>query len=98
MGTWGPAENNPNNDPNSACDTDVVVTFANDGSYRDAGSYGRYRTDGSTITYSDRVMYDPLSDEPEDRSEFNIPLQTRVQVVDRNTLREGDALWRRCEN
>jgi hypothetical protein len=94
-GTWGPAENNPRNDPSSSCDTDAIVTFASDGTYQDGGSYGRYRTDGKTITYFDRVMIDE-GDGSEDRSQFSRPLVTSATRVDQNSIREDGALLRRC--
>lgn len=94
-GTWGPARNNPTSNPNAGCDTDNIVTFETDGSYRDGGSFGRFRTDGTTVTYFDRVLHDPV-EETEDRSQFNQPLIARVTIVDQNTIEEEGESLRRC--
>jgi len=95
IGTWGPADYNPSGDPNASCDTDAVVTFKSDGSYTDGGGYGRYRTNGRTITYFNRVLVDVIEDTV-DRSQYGQPLITDVERVDRNTLREDGNLLRRC--
>jgi len=95
VGTWGPAANNPLGNPNAPCETDNTVTFNRDGTYRDGGSYGRYRIEGSTIVYYDRVLYDPGEDS-EDRSDFDQPLVSRAQLMDPNTLKEDSSMLKRC--
>ena len=95
LGTWGPAEYNPDNNPKAGCDTDSIVTFQSDGSYRDGGSYGRFRTDGRSITYFERVMYDDIAGTT-DRSQFNNPLTNQVERVDGTSMREQGQLLRRC--
>ena len=97
IGTWGPAENNPDNNPNASCDTDAIVTFKADGSYADGGGYGRFRTDGSTITYFDRVLTDDIEGTT-DRSQFNQPLTNKVERVDGTSMREQGQLLRRCNS
>lgn len=97
IGTWGPAEYNPDNNPSASCDTDSVVTFKADGSYADGGGYGRFRTDGSTITYFDRVLTDDIAGTT-DRSQFNNPQTNQVERVDRTSMREQGQLLRRCTN
>lgn len=94
---WGPAANNPSGDPNSSCDTDDVVTFKPDGTYRDGGSYGRYRVSGTSIVYYNRVTYDE-AEETEDRSEFDKPHITHAELVDRHSLREEGLLLRQCSS
>lgn len=95
VGTWGPAEYNPNNDPSASCETDSIVTFGRDGTYRDGSGSGRYRTDGRRITYYDRVLYDPVEDH-EDRSEFNRPLVLAATPLSQNSMREDGIELRRC--
>lgn len=97
VGTWGPADHNPDNDPTAGCDTDAIVTFNADGSYKDGGSEGRFRTDGQTITYSERVLIDEIEGTT-DRSEFNQPVTYQVERVDNTTLREHGQLLRRCKS
>ena len=95
QGTWGPVENNPNNNPDASCETDNVVTFSLDGSYRDGGSHGKFSTDGTTITYTERVLSDP-AEGTEDRSQFDKPLVTEASAIDQNTLEEDGERLRRC--
>jgi hypothetical protein len=97
VGTWGPADLNPDNNPQAGCDTDAIVTFNADGSYRDGGSEGRFRTDGQTITYSERVLIDEIEGTT-DRSEFNQPVTYQVERVDNTTMREHGQLLRRCQS
>lgn len=97
LGTWGPAQYNPDNNPNASCDTDSVVTFNADGSYKDGGGSGRYRVDGGNVTYFNRVMRD-IATGRTDHSEYNQPVTTKVERVDNNTLREEGTLLRRCQS
>lgn len=95
VGTWVPAEHNPTNSRYSSCDTDVIITFNSDGTYRDGGAYGNYKTDGRTITYSNRVLYD-IAEDKEDRSEIDQSISSKVSVTERGALLEDGEEWRRC--
>ncbi len=100
IGTWGPAEYNPKNDPSSSCDTDVLIVFNSDGSFADGGSEGRFSTDGKTIRYYDRrTLPDIAADasepfSPEALSELN----AKVTAEDINTFSEDGEQWRRCRS
>lgn len=95
VGTWAGAENNPRNDPNASCDTDVTITFGG-GRFRDGAAAGRYRTDGRAITYFARKsVEDEGSLEASDAGELEDVVAV-AKVVDRNTFLEDGELWRRC--
>jgi hypothetical protein len=78
------------------CDTDNVVTFHETGEYRDGGSYGRFKTDGVTITYYNRILYDP-ADDSQDTSQYGIPNIATVSALGANSLREDGAVLYRCQ-
>lgn len=100
VGTWAAARNNPKNDPNGTCETDVIIQFNRDGTFSDAGAEGRFSTDGRTIRYFARksvpdIAADP--DEPfvaEELEEFS----GQVHPTDANTFNEDGELWRRCRS
>lgn len=98
VGTWGPADNNPGNNPEASCDTDVLIKFNADGTYSDPGSEGRYSTDGRTIRYFDRRSVQEIGEEPE---EIFVPepiadISGVVAALDANTFDEDGDKWRRC--
>lgn len=97
LGTWGPAEYNPDNNPNASCDTGAVVTFNSDGRYTDGGGSGSYRLEGDRVTYFNRVTMD-IATGRSDHSQYGQPLTTRIERVDDTTLREDGALLRRCQS
>ena len=100
VGTWGPAEANPTNNPEGSCETDVIIRFAADGTFEDAGSKGRYSTDGRSIRYFDRETIPDLAADPaepfypESLEDWN----GTVTVIDENTFEEEGELWRRCRS
>lgn len=100
VGTWGPADHNPMNNPAASCETDVLIKFHRDGTYRDDGSEGRFSTNGRTIRYFNRQtvmeignVYDPADPFiPE-----AIPdMLGVVTAIDNNTFEEDGEQWRRC--
>ena len=100
VGTWAPARNNPQNDPNGSCETHVIIQFNSNGTFSDSGAEGLFTTNGQTIRYFARksvpdIVADP--DEPfvaEELEEFT----GKVQPVDSNTFNEDGDLWRRCRS
>ena len=100
VGTWGPADNNPGNNPGASCDTDVLIKFKADGTYSDSGSEGRYSTDGRTIRYFDRRTVPEIGEDPE---EIFVPeaiaeISGTVAALDANTFEEDGDQWRRCRS
>tara|TARA_B100000678_G_C18214680_1_gene504812 strand:+ start:1588 stop:2091 length:504 start_codon:yes stop_codon:yes gene_type:complete len=100
VGTWGPAEANPTNDPGGSCETDVIIRFARDGTYEDGSSSGRYRVKGNHIVYFERQTVPDIAADPEELF-YPEPVDdwTGVaRVVDDNTFDEEGELWRRCKS
>lgn len=81
--------------PILSCDTDQIVLFRKDGTYRDGGSYGRYLTDGSHVIYYQRVLYDE-GEGTEDHSKLNVPLDTKIKRIGQNSFREDGSIMHRC--
>lgn len=77
------------------CETDEIVVFKKDGTYRDGGSYGRYLTDGSHVIYYQRVFYDE-AEGTEDRSKLGVPLDTKIKRVGPNSFQENGNIMHRC--
>ena len=100
VGTWGPAEANPNNDPTASCETDGVVAFKSNGTFVDGGAQGRFATNGATIRYFARRSVRDIADDP--TAPFTpkpLPEFTEAVVpVDKNTFSEGGTHWRRCQS
>ena len=93
-GAWVDVPENPR----LACDTEGV-TFSRDGQYSDGAGYGKFRTDGSHITYFNRVLRDEEGDDDtEDRSKFNNPMTTKVSWIGPNQFRENGAILYRCND
>lgn len=92
VGTWGPQESD---NPNASCDTDNIVTFNRDGTYRDGGGYGRYRINDDRVTYYNRVLVD-MAEETEDRSEYNKPMTTTIRGAVKNSFEEDGSKLYRC--
>lgn len=100
VGTWGPADNNPSNNPEASCETDVLIKFNADGTYSDLGSEGRYSTNGRTIRYFDRRTVQEIGEDPE---EIFVPeaiadISGAVAALDENTFDEDGDQWRRCRS
>lgn len=96
QGTWAGAEHNPTANPRAGCDTDVTVTFNSNGTFEDGGSSGKFKTDGRTILYYDRIAADPAADEA-DNGESLADMRTTVSRVDALTLREEGATGENVE-
>lgn len=97
VGTWGPAQANPQNDPNSSCETDVIIRFHRDGTFEDSGSAGKYSTNGQVIRYFDRQTVPSYEDDPDTFvAEALEDFVGTVAAVDRNTFDEDGDRWRRC--
>lgn len=94
IGTWAALPVEARENPNASCDTEGV-TFEAGGRFSEMEQQGRYRTDGSSIAYYDRVIT-PLGSEEEDRSEFDAPKTSSVEVLDANTIKEAGVVFSRC--
>jgi hypothetical protein len=90
-GTWGDISHGGIPD----CDTDIVTTFHTDGSYETIGSTGRFELENGRVTYYPQSPMDVS--EPEELTAFDkTPFTTRIQIINRSTIREDDNVKGRC--
>lgn len=96
IGKWGPLRVDASGNRSAVCDGDNLVFFTPTGEYRDAGSYGRFKTDGVTVTYYNRILWNAAED-VQDTSQYGVSKNAAIEAVDANTFRQEGAVFVRCQ-